>query len=69
MLFVPSARRDTKSVSPKAFSGLRDIALLRSPERSGTLKGVEASPGRIRAVMLAQRKILLVTDMPRWRGR
>ncbi|MFE3825531.1 hypothetical protein [Streptomyces sp. NPDC059092] len=65
VLFVPAARRDTRSVSPGAFSGLRDIALSESPERSGTLKGVEADPGRIRAAMLAQRRILLVTDAPR----
>ncbi|KAB1140618.1 hypothetical protein F7R91_35400 [Streptomyces luteolifulvus] len=65
VLFVPSARRDTKSVSPSAFSGLRDIALAQSPEKSGTLKGVEANPDRIRAAMLAQQRILLVTDTPR----
>ncbi|MDI6517333.1 glycosyltransferase family 39 protein [Streptomyces coelicoflavus] len=62
VLFIPSARRDTKSVSPNAFAGLRDIALVESPERSGTLKGVEAGPDRIRAAMLAQQRILLVTD-------
>ncbi|MFD4976143.1 hypothetical protein [Streptomyces sp. NPDC058424] len=62
VLFIPSARRDTKSVSPSAFSGLRDIALVESPEKSGTLKGVEASPDHIRAAMLAQQRILLVTD-------
>ncbi|MFJ3826093.1 glycosyltransferase family 39 protein [Streptomyces nodosus] len=62
MIFIPSARRDTKSVSPNAFAGLRDIALVESPERSGTLKGVEASPDRICAAMLAQQRILLVTD-------
>jgi mannosyltransferase len=62
VLFIPSARRDTKSVSPNAFAGLRDIALVKSPESSGTLKGVEASPDHIRAAMLAQQRILLVTD-------
>ncbi|MFJ8295375.1 glycosyltransferase family 39 protein [Streptomyces sp. NPDC094447] len=64
VLFIPSARRDTKSVTPKDFSGLRDIALAQSPEASGTLKGLEAAPGRIRAAMLAQERILLVTDVP-----
>lgn len=64
VLFLPSARRDTKSVSPDAFSGLRDIALVESPRESGTLKGVEAGPDRIRAAMLAQERILLVTDAP-----
>ncbi|WP_280886455.1 hypothetical protein [Streptomyces sp. LBL] len=65
VLFVPAARRDTKSVSPGAFTGLRDLALTQSPEDSGTLKGVEAGPARIRAAMLAQRRILLVTDSTR----
>ncbi|MER6156842.1 glycosyltransferase family 39 protein [Streptomyces sp. NPDC001868] len=64
VLFAPSARRDTALVSPDAFAGLRDIALAHSPARSGTLKGVEADPARIRAAMLAERRILLVTDAP-----
>lgn len=62
VLFVPAARRDTELVSPEAFGGLRDMALLRSPEDSGTLKGVEKDPAQIRASVLAQRRILLVTD-------
>ncbi|GAA2278322.1 hypothetical protein GCM10010234_13330 [Streptomyces hawaiiensis] len=62
VLFVPAARRDTKSVSPDAFTGLRDIALVKSPAVSGTLKGVETNPAGIRAAMLAQKEILLVTD-------
>jgi mannosyltransferase len=56
VLFIPSARRDTQSVSPKAFAGLRDIALFENPETPGTLKGVEASPDRIRTAMLAQQR-------------
>ncbi|MCQ6553570.1 glycosyltransferase family 39 protein [Streptomyces sp. C10-9-1] len=64
VLFVPAARRDTKAVSPDAFAGLRDLALTEGPEASGTLKGVEANPARIRAAMLAQTEILLVTDAP-----
>ncbi|WP_215457031.1 glycosyltransferase family 39 protein [Streptomyces sp. ATCC 21386] len=62
VLFVPAARRDTALVSPGDFAGLRDIALARSPVSSGTLKGEEAGPARIRTAMLAQRRILLVTD-------
>ncbi|MFJ8648995.1 hypothetical protein ACIRNI_23095 [Streptomyces sp. NPDC093546] len=62
VLFVPAARRDTALVSPDAFTGLRDIALAQTPVASGTLKGEEATPARIRAAMLAQRRILLVTD-------
>ncbi|MGI5196412.1 glycosyltransferase family 39 protein [Streptomyces sp. CA-288835] len=62
VLYLPAARRDTKLVSPQAFTGLQDIALVESPEKSGTLKGVEASPARIRVAMLDQRRIVLVTD-------
>ncbi|WP_420168594.1 glycosyltransferase family 39 protein [Streptomyces violaceoruber] len=62
VLFIPAARRDTWLVTPDAFTGTRDIALAESPDESGTLKGVEASPARVRTAMLAQRRILLVTD-------
>ncbi|MFF7753867.1 hypothetical protein ACFZCP_32585 [Streptomyces sp. NPDC007971] len=62
VLFVPAARRDTALVCPEDFTGLHDIALRDSPEDSGTLKGVEAAPGQIRAAMLARHRILLVTD-------
>ncbi|MET9802291.1 hypothetical protein [Streptomyces sp. NPDC006368] len=65
VLYIPAARRDTTLVSPDAFAGLRDIALAESPRESGTLKGVEASPARIRAAMLAQQRILLITDAAR----
>ncbi|MYY06600.1 MULTISPECIES: glycosyltransferase family 39 protein [unclassified Streptomyces] len=64
VVFLPSARRDTMLVSPGAFTGLRDIALARGPHESGTLNGVEAEPVRIRDAMLAQPRILLVTDTP-----
>ncbi|MFE5818336.1 glycosyltransferase family 39 protein [Streptomyces sp. NPDC056479] len=64
VVFVPAARRDTALVSPGDFAGLRDVALAKSPVESGTLKGEEARPARIRAAMLAQRRILLVTDVP-----
>ncbi|MFC5070071.1 hypothetical protein ACFPN0_00295 [Kitasatospora cinereorecta] len=62
VLFIPAARRDTKLVSPDAFTGLRDIALAETSEESGTLKGVEASPSQVRMAMLAERRIILVTD-------
>ncbi|MGJ5891456.1 glycosyltransferase family 39 protein [Streptomyces niveiscabiei] len=62
VVFVPAARRDARSVSPDAFAGLRDIALVQGPRESGTLKGVEADAGRIRAAVLNERRVLLVTD-------
>ncbi|WEH34343.1 hypothetical protein PZB75_13845 [Streptomyces sp. AM 4-1-1] len=64
VLFIPAARRDSELVSPNDFVGLRDIALAESPAESGTLHGEEAGPERIRTVMLAQHRILLVTDVP-----
>lgn len=64
VVFVPAARRDTALVSPGPFTGLRDVALAEDPVASGTLKGEEADPARIRSAMLAQRRILLVTDAP-----
>lgn len=62
VLFVPAARRDTALVSPGAFAGLNDVALVRSPAESGTLKGEEAGPARISAALREQRRVLLVTD-------
>ncbi|MET9830488.1 glycosyltransferase family 39 protein [Streptomyces sp. NPDC006385] len=64
VVFIPAARRDTALVSPEHFAGLRDVALARSPVASGTLKGQEADPARIRTAMLAHQRILLVTDAP-----
>ncbi|MCX4694930.1 hypothetical protein [Streptomyces sp. NBC_01408] len=62
VLFVPAARRDTALVTPGAFTGLSDIALAEGPVASATLKGEEADPERIRAALLEQRRVLLVTD-------
>ncbi|MGW6735969.1 glycosyltransferase family 39 protein [Streptomyces sp. NPDC055013] len=62
VVYIPAARRDSALVSPADFAGLRDLALAEDPVASGTLKGEEAGPERIRAAMLAQRRILLVTD-------
>ncbi|WP_031524093.1 glycosyltransferase family 39 protein [Streptomyces sp. NRRL F-5123] len=62
VLFIPSWRRDTAYGSPDAFAGLHDIALSEGPLESATLEGVEAPPARIRTAMLAQHRILLVTD-------
>ncbi|MEV3875118.1 glycosyltransferase family 39 protein [Streptomyces sp. NPDC049906] len=74
VLFMPAERRDTEALSPGAFSGLRDIALVEGPEESGTLKGREADEAPIRAAILAQRRVLLVTDAtgvakPPWTAR
>ncbi|MET9418198.1 hypothetical protein ABZY03_29220 [Streptomyces klenkii] len=39
-----------------------DIAMDRTPAESGTLKGLELPPDKIRAAMLERRRIVLVTD-------
>lgn len=62
VVFLPDQRRDAALVTPGAFGGLDDLALAESPVASGTLYGVEASPARIRAAMLAHRRIVLVSD-------
>ncbi|MFD3539254.1 hypothetical protein ACFWUQ_07095 [Streptomyces sp. NPDC058662] len=62
VVFVPAARRDTALVSPGAFTGLTDLALARTPVESGTLKGEESEPARIREALLGRRRVLLVTD-------
>lgn len=62
VLFLPAARRDTALVSPRAFAGLRDLALAQGPVESGTLKGIEAEPRDIERAMLSARHIVLVTD-------
>ncbi|MEV6803912.1 hypothetical protein [Streptomyces sp. NPDC051132] len=62
VLFLPSDRRDTAVVTPDAFTGLRDIALVRGPEEYGNFRGVEARAADLRTAMLAERHIVLVTD-------
>ncbi|MGW1075780.1 glycosyltransferase family 39 protein [Streptomyces sp. NPDC002537] len=62
VLFIPAARRDTALVSPAAFTGLKDIALVELPAPSGTLKGYEGTPDEIRAAMLAMARIVVVGD-------
>ncbi|MFJ9850573.1 hypothetical protein [Streptomyces sp. NPDC101150] len=62
IVFVPDQRRDAALVTPSAFRGLDDVALVQSPFASGTLYGIEAAPTRIRAAMLAHKRIVLVTD-------
>jgi mannosyltransferase len=62
VLYIPTARRDTALVSPAAFAGIRDLALVRDPRESGTLNGVEGTPAQIADAMLAVRRIVVVSD-------
>ncbi|MEU8773790.1 hypothetical protein [Streptomyces sp. NPDC048606] len=66
VVFVPAARRDTALVSPRAFTGLADVALAESPAASATLKGVEdEDPAALRSALLAHSRILLIADAAR----
>ncbi|MFH9420622.1 hypothetical protein [Streptomyces sp. NPDC017529] len=65
VLFIPAARRDTAQVSPSAFTGLDDLALVEGPVSSGTIKGVEGSAEHIRTAMLGKSRIVVVTDTHR----
>ncbi|MFF3175029.1 glycosyltransferase family 39 protein [Streptomyces sp. NPDC057900] len=62
VLYIPAARRDTALVSPAAFAGLRDLALVRDPLESSTMNGVEGTPAQIAAAMLMVDRILVVSD-------
>ncbi|MEU5594909.1 glycosyltransferase family 39 protein [Streptomyces sp. NPDC020298] len=62
VLYIPAARRDTALVSPAAFTGTDDVALVESPLESGTLNGVEGTPQQIADAMLTARRIVVVTD-------
>ncbi|MEV1065209.1 glycosyltransferase family 39 protein [Streptomyces sp. NPDC050263] len=62
VVFIPSARRDTATVSPGAFRGLRDIALVRTPAAAGTLHGLEADPEAIARALLREDIVIVVGD-------
>ncbi|MCX5265832.1 glycosyltransferase family 39 protein [Streptomyces sp. NBC_00199] len=62
VLYIPAARRDTALVSPAAFTGAEDVALVESPLGSGTLNGVEGTPRQIADAMLTARRIVVVAD-------
>ncbi len=64
LLFMPARRRVWTLARPEEFRGLSDLALERSPVASDTLHGTEFTPGRIRARVLAARRIVAVHDLP-----
>jgi mannosyltransferase len=62
VLYLPGRRRVWSLVDPRAVSGLRDLALERTPDDSGTLYGTEAPPSVVRARMLAARRVVVLRD-------
>ncbi|MFJ2214168.1 glycosyltransferase family 39 protein [Streptomyces sp. NPDC101062] len=64
LLFVPARRRAWTLARPGEFRRLTDLALDRSPLASHTLRGTELPAERVRARMLAARRIVAVGDPP-----
>ncbi|QDQ16822.1 hypothetical protein FH965_39930 [Streptomyces spectabilis] len=62
VLYMPLRRRVWSLPYPWAARGLHDIALARSPADSHTLYGTEVAPGVLRARLLAESRVVVVTD-------
>ncbi|WP_229891781.1 glycosyltransferase family 39 protein [Streptomyces mashuensis] len=65
VLFLPLHERRIGLAYPRAFAGLRDLTLRRSPAASGTLYGQETGTGRLRARLAALppgRRVWVVAD-------
>ncbi|MFI6089710.1 glycosyltransferase family 39 protein [Streptomyces sp. NPDC051218] len=65
VLYMPLRRRIWSLPHPQDVAGLDDLALDRRPAASHTLYGTEVPAAVIRARMLAQRRIVFVTDPSR----
>ena len=57
ILFLGGDRRKAAIAYPDAFDGLEDVALDRSPARSGTLYGTELRPARLRDALADVRRV------------
>ncbi len=62
VLYLPLRRRVWSLPYPWAARGLRDIALARGPVASRTLYGAEVAPGVLRERLLAENRVVVVTD-------
>ncbi|MEV0445489.1 glycosyltransferase family 39 protein [Streptomyces spectabilis] len=62
VLYLPLRRRVWTLPYPWAARGLHDIALDRSPAASHTLYGTEVAPGVLRARLVAESRVVVVTD-------
>ncbi|MEU0172980.1 glycosyltransferase family 39 protein [Streptomyces massasporeus] len=62
VLFVPSVGRLAALAYPKGFQRARDIALRESAQRSGTLWGLEATPGELRRRLASVDRVWVVAE-------
>jgi mannosyltransferase len=69
VLFLPANWRLTALTYPKAFRRAQDIALRESGPRSGTLSGIETTPGELRRRLAGVDRVWVVADSKilRWR--
>jgi len=61
VLYLPASRRIESMAYPGPWRHLRDIALARSPDASGTLTGTEVSPAVLHQRFAGVRRVWLVT--------
>ncbi|MFH9584305.1 glycosyltransferase family 39 protein [Streptomyces luteogriseus] len=62
VLFVPAVGRLAALAYPKGFQRVRDIALRESAPRSGTLWGLEATPGELRRRLASVDRVWVVAE-------
>ncbi|MFD2619897.1 glycosyltransferase family 39 protein [Streptomyces chumphonensis] len=62
VLLMPARRRDWVLHDPVLYGRLNDIALAQSPAASGTLRGVEYPGDQIRRRILAEDRVIALTD-------
>ena len=62
VLFTPARRRDWLLHDPAVYRRLHDVALRRTPEESGTLRGVELPPRAVRDHLRHARRVLVLED-------
>ncbi|MFJ3804077.1 glycosyltransferase family 39 protein [Streptomyces sp. NPDC090088] len=62
ILYLPARRRVWSLADPSTVRGLRDLALNRTPEASGTLYGTEVGPSMIRARLRTAHRIVVLRD-------
>lgn len=63
-VFVPLSARSIELGYPRAFARLDDIALHRSPLRTGTFLGSDRRPDRVRAAVAAQPRVWVIGRYP-----
>lgn len=64
VLFMQPSARNAKLGFPDAFAGLRDVAELVTPARSGTFRGVDRPVGQVLAALRASDRVWVLDKAP-----